>query len=174
MRTYDAERPGTRNRLSVGVADRQVVADGQTLVAHGLGACVAVALYDPGAGAAGLTTVMLPERTDSTAGTARKFADPGIRETFERLTDRGAAADGVVGWLVGGSDVFDLAGLESGVGARTVETARAELDRLGVPVVDEATGGDWGRTVEFDTDEGAVTVTTAGGWIRRLDRPGGD
>lgn len=175
MKTFETEsRTADRDRLVVGVADRQVVAGGQTLVAYGLGACVAVALYDTSTGVSALATVMLPREEAATVGSPRKFADAGTREALTRLVDEGGSYGTIVGWIAGGGEIFDLPGLDEGVGERTADVVREVLTSLDVPVVGEAVGGDRGRTVEFDTAGGAVTVQAVDGERRRLAGPEGE
>jgi chemotaxis protein CheD len=151
-----------RERRVVDVASHVVAADGETLVAYGLGACVAVGVRDAVHGVGGLAHTVLPERTESGA-TAGKFADSAVTAMLHELVEAGGAYDDVEAFVVGGADIFALPELPRDVGERTVEVARETLAGADVPVVAEAVGGGRGRSVEFDTADGEVVVTTADG-----------
>ena len=166
MKTYGSE-PGApeADRLRVGISEFIVVEDGETLKSYGLGSCLAIALYDEDAGIGGLAHVMLPdgdanERGEDTPG---KFADTAIRAMLRRMVERGATYTDVEAKIAGGSDMFEFESFGDGVGDRNVTAAHEELDKLGVPVVAEETGGRFGRTVEFDTDDWTLTIRTADG-----------
>lgn len=161
MRTFtDADEPA-RDQVLVAVADYELTTTGQTLVAHGLGACVAVVLYDPGAGIGALAHAMLPERPPDTGGATGTFVDE-VTETMTReLISEGASYGDLRAGLVGGATIFELPGIDTEVGGRTVDAARDRLSELGIPVVAEAVGGTVGRTASFDTATGVVTVNTA-------------
>lgn len=160
MKTYGT-LPDTEEDdwLLVRVSEYGVADGGETLIAHGLGACVAVALYAP-AGVGGLAHAMLPRKADG-AGTADgKFVDTAIHAMLREIIETGAGYGTVEARIVGGADIFHLDGLASDVGRRNVEAARDELETLGVPIVGEDVGGGRGRRVEFDTASGDLEVHT--------------
>lgn len=168
MKTYETH-PDTEedDRLHVRVSEYAVAGDGETLVAHGLGACVAVALYAP-AGVGGLAHAMLPRKADG-AGTADgKFVDTAIQAMLREIIETGAGYGTVEARIVGGADIFHLEGLAADVGRRNVEAARDELETLGVPIVGEDVGGGRGRRVEFDTASGELVVYTVESDTSRL------
>lgn len=151
-----------RERRVVDVASHVVAADGETLLAYGLGACVAVGVRDTAHGVGALAHAVLPERSESGAA-AGKFADAAVTAMLGDLVEAGGVYDDVEAFVVGGADIFVLPDLPQGVGERTAAVARETLAGLEVPVVAEAVGGDRGRSVEFDTETGRVTVSTAHG-----------
>lgn len=169
MRTYGGGDTN-RDRRTIGVANLVVAADGTTLVAYGLGACVAIALHDADNGVGALAHTMLPEQPADSGSEPGKFADSAVRAMLQEMVEAGAAYASVEARLVGGASIFEIEGLNVGVGERTVEVARDQLDTLDVPVVAEAVGGDRGRTVEFDTGSGELLIyTAAGDEPRQLD-----
>ena len=151
-----------RERRVVDVASHVVAADGETLVAYGLGACVAVGVRDTAHGVGALAHAVLPERSESGAA-AGKFADAAVTAMLGDLVEAGGVYDDVEAFVVGGADIFALPELPQGVGERTAAGAEETLAGLEVPVVAEAVGGDRGRSVEFDTETGRVVVSTAHG-----------
>lgn len=162
MKTYDAT-PGraAADRIHVGVAEYVVAEGGETLFAYGLGGCVGIALYDP-AGVGGLAHAMLPEATGST-GQPGTYVDTAVHDMLRDMIEAGAGYGSTEARLVGGADIFDLDGLADDAGARNLEAARTELERLDVPVVAEDVGGSRGRQVEFDTGVPELVVRTADG-----------
>lgn len=157
-----------RDRRTVGVAGHEVASGGETLVAYGLGACVAVGIRDTANGVGSLAHVMLPERPADSGSATGKFADSAVQTTLQELVEAGGAYGTAEAFLVGGADIFALGDLPQGVGSETARVARETLDRLGVPVGATALGGDRGRTVEFDTATGEVRISMAGGDGRLL------
>lgn len=170
MKTYtDDSTTVTRERRAVGIADTDVATEGETLVAYGLGATVAVPMYEPTNDVGGIAVVMLPSQEDATVDAAAKFADSGIQQLLEEMIDAGANYKDAVGWIVGGSDIFDLPEIEQGVGKRTARVAKEQLEALDIPVIDASVGGTQGRTVEFDTETATVSFRTVDGERTELD-----
>lgn len=168
MKTYETN-PDTEDddRLHVRVSEYTVADGGETLTAHGLGACVAVALYAP-AGVGGLAHAMLPRKADGAGSADGKFVDTAIHAMLREIVETGAGYGTVEARIVGGADIFHLDGLASDVGRRNVEAARDELEALGVPIVGEAVGGGRGRRVELDTASGELVVHTVDSDANRL------
>jgi chemotaxis protein CheD len=162
MKTHtEGGRDAAPDRLTVGLSEWRVVTDGETLVSHGVGASVAVALYDPGTGVGGLARAALPREAAGDGETPGKYADAAVRGLAEEMIAAGASYAALRAWLVGGSAPFSLDPLDEGVGERAVEAAAETLDRLNVAVVGRATGGARGRTVALDAGTGEVTVRRA-------------
>jgi chemotaxis protein CheD len=151
-----------RDHRVVDVATFVVGGDGETLVAYGLGACVAVGVRDVERGVGALAHVVLPERPDESGAAAGKFADSAVPAMLQQVVEAGAAYESLEAFVVGGADIFALPELATGVGGRTVDVVRAALDDAGVPVAVERVGGDRGRSVEFDAATGVVRLRTAG------------
>jgi chemotaxis protein CheD len=162
MKTYE-ETPDEpdRNRRFVGVSEYEVVADGETLVAYGLGACVGLAIYDPENGVGGLAHSMLPRQSDGDGTSEGKYVDTAVETMLREAVSAGASYAALEGYIVGGSDLLDLQKLPREVSDNNVATAREEFADLDVPVEGEDVGGSRGRTVEFDTGTGEIRVVTA-------------
>ncbi|MFB6141970.1 MAG: chemotaxis protein CheD [Halorientalis sp.] len=152
-----------RERRVVGVANYVVATAGETLVAYGLGACVAVGLYDEENGVGALAHTMLPEEPEDATAAPGKYADTTLRAMLQDVVEAGGAYGSLEGWMIGGADIFpvDHFDLEQGVGVRTAEVARRELESLDIPIVAEQIGGTDGRTVEFDTASGERYIRRA-------------
>ena len=162
------ERPGREVRVKV--ADHAIAGDGQHLVTLGLGSCVAIAIHAPRARLGALAHVLLPDTSIArNQGNPARFADRAVPLLVEALRARGAG-EPLVAKLVGGAGMFAQLLRQGGVnmGARNTESARAALRLAGVAVVAEDTGGDYGRSVWFDTASGTVTVRSLRGGDRVL------
>ncbi|WP_276300545.1 chemotaxis protein CheD [Halorussus lipolyticus] len=162
MKTYEGgpDEPD-RNRRFVGVSEYEVVSEGETLVAYGLGACVGLAIYDPENGVGGLAHSMLPRQSEGDGTSEGKYVDAAVETMLREAVSAGASYAGLEGYVVGGSDLLDLQQLPREVSDNNVATAREEFADLDVPIEGEDVGGSRGRTVEFDTETGELQVVTA-------------
>lgn len=162
MKTYGSE-PGAPQSVQVGISELAVSDGNDTLRSYGLGSCLAIALYDLDSEIGGLAHTMLPDgdSADNSDVKPGKYADTAIRALLRRMVERGASYTTVEAKLAGGSDMFEFESFGDGVGERNVAAARAELEKLGVPIVAEDVGGDYGRTVEFTPESGTLLVKTA-------------
>jgi len=149
-------------RIVVGVGEYRVAQAGATLMAVGLGSCVAIVLHDPVHLVGGLAHALLP---DPSAG--RRGANPGRFVTtalpllLEALGGAGADRTELNARIVGGATMFTaLSNGTSALGDRNVEAARLALARAGIRLVGEAVGGEYGRSVFFDVAVGRVRVTS--------------
>ncbi|MGH7560140.1 MAG: chemotaxis protein CheD [Gemmatimonadales bacterium] len=154
----------TSRRLFVGISELEVARAPATLSALALGSCVGVILHDPVAKVGGLAHVLLPSphigrpRVDAPG----RFAPSAVTALLESMASLGAELPRVTARLVGGASMFaqlQPAGTIQ-MGERNVHAVREALHRSGVRVTGEAVGGDFGRSVDFDVESGAVVVTS--------------
>lgn len=139
--------------IKVGMADLKVAKAPDTLTTLGLGSCIGLTLYDPVKKVGGLVHYMLPDSTKLKNNTnIAKFGDTGIRELLKQILAIGANQRRLVSKIAGGACMFETSGLSSigNVGARNAEQAKLVLKQLGIPLVAEDTGLNYGRTVELD------------------------
>jgi chemotaxis protein CheD len=157
--------------LLVRVADLRAGVGDDVLVTVGLGSCVAILLYDAEARVGGLAHVLLP----SPALAARdanpaKFPQYAVPNLLQLMTAQGARKDRVTGRLAGGASMFAALAPPGTVqmGERNLVAARHALSSHGVPLVGEAVGGDYGRTVRFRVRDGRVEVSTVAHGVQHL------
>lgn len=154
--------------FNVGIAEVKTSRDpGDTLMALGLGSCVAVSLYDAGARLGGVLHFMLPSsREHENRGSPLKFADTGLPALVQELEQLGAQRGRLEARLAGGASMFASASNPSrgagDVGARNVAAARAALAALGIAIAGEATGGHRGRTLKLELASGKTFVRSIG------------
>ena len=151
-----------RERL-VRVADLQIGTVEDVLVTVGLGSCVAILLHDAEAQVGGLAHVLLPSpalaRSD---GNPAKFPQSAVPRLLELMTGKGARPGRITGRLAGGASMFAALAPPGTIqmGERNLVAARQALHAHGVPLVGEAVGGDFGRTVRMCVADGRVEVST--------------
>ena len=149
--------------LLVRVADLQIGTQEDVLVTVGLGSCVAILLHDAEARVGGLAHTLLPSpalaRFD---GNPAKFPQLAVPRLLELMTKGGAREDRITGRLAGGASMFAALAPPGTIqmGERNLVAARQALHAHGVPLVGEAVGGDFGRTVRLRVFDGRVEITT--------------
>jgi chemotaxis protein CheD len=155
----------------VKVADFRSGVQDDTLITVGLGSCVAVLLHDREAQVGGLAHFLLPtpalSRLDSNPA---KFPQTAIPRLIELMVAHGAKPQRITARLAGGASMFATLAPPGTIqmGERNLVAARQVLNTHGVPLVGEAVGGDFGRTVRLRVNDGAVEVTTVAHGTQRL------
>ena len=140
------------------------------LMAVGLGSCVAITLYDPKHRVGGLAHVLLPDPSVARDATnPARFASEAVPLLVEAMRAQGGQAPYIVR-LAGGAALFGtMLGTSAGqMGERNVKAARAALERAGLRITAEETGGDAGRSVTLDVATGELTVRGVRGGLRVL------
>jgi chemotaxis protein CheD len=150
-------------RLVVGIGELAVSnRPGDVIVTHALGSCVAVCLWDPTAGVAGLLHFLLPDsRINPPRATEQPaaFADTGIPLLFERAYACGLHKNRCLVRLVGGAEIA-TSGATFDIGKRNVLAAKNLLWRNGVLISAEAIGGRAARTVNLHVADGRLVVSS--------------
>ena len=150
--------------IKVGIAQMDVVKAPNTIRTSGLGSCVGVILYDESKQIAGLIHVMLPDSSlgRSDAVNVAKFADTGIKALIELLKLEGVHAFKLKAKIAGGAQMFQFTSDKDSmrIGPRNVEAVKAELRKNSIRLVAEDTGGNSGRTIEFDPITSKLNIRT--------------
>ncbi|MBR1391978.1 MAG: chemotaxis protein CheD [Lachnospiraceae bacterium] len=153
------------NIVKVGMADLNVCAAPDVITTLGLGSCIGIALYDPVTKIGGLAHIMLPDSNLMKNNTnVAKFADTGIEELLVRVEKAGAVKRRLVAKIAGGAKMFEVSGTSEvgNIGNRNAEASRAKLKSLGIPLIAEDTGLNYGRTVELHCDTGDFLIKSVG------------
>jgi chemotaxis protein CheD len=150
--------------IKVGMADLRVAKDPDVLTTLGLGSCIGLSLYDPGTKIGGLVHYMLPDSTKLKNNTnVAKFGNSGIQELYRQVIAKGANKRRLVAKMAGGACMFNTSGNTAArVGDRNVEMAKLMLRALGVPLVAQDTGLNYGRTVELNCANGEFLIKSVG------------
>lgn len=151
--------------IKVGMADLNICKTPNVITTLGLGSCIGLVLYDPVTKIGGMVHYMLPDSTKVRNNTnVAKFADTGINELLKRVVAAGANRSRLVAKIAGGAKMFEVSGLSEvgNIGARNAEAAKAILKQLGIRLVAEDTGLNYGRTVELHCDTGEFYIKSVG------------
>lgn len=152
-------------RIKVGMADYNICHSPDSIITLGLGSCVGIVLYDRATGTAGMLHAMLPDSTKIRNNTNKaKFVNTGLEELLKQLQKEGVNKSGLVAKIAGGAKMFSFSveSEMSNIGDRNVEAAKKELARMGISIVAEDTGLDYGRTIEFYPETGALEIRAVG------------
>ena len=157
--------PGGRRHV-VGIGEFAVSdCPGDLIVTHALGSCIAVCLWDPHAGVAGLIHFLLPESRINQQRAAEQpaaFADTGIPLVFQAAYKLGATKARLRVRLVGGAEIAGdtTGGGTFNIGRRNHLAAKNVLWRNGVLIEKEEVGGRTVRTVHMGVNDGRVQIST--------------
>jgi chemotaxis protein CheD len=155
----------------VRVADLGVGEGNDTLVTVGLGSCVAIVLHDPEARVGGLAHVLLPSPAlAKDDGKPARFPQSAVPRLLQLMTAKGAQARRITARLAGGASMFAALAPAGTVqmGERNLVASREALASHNVPLVGEAVGGDFGRTVRLRVSDGSVEVSTVSHGVQHL------
>ena len=153
------------NMIKVGMADLNVCVAPDAITTLGLGSCVGVALYDKSTKIAGLVHVMLPDSTRVRQNSNKaKFADTGIDALIVEMRKKGANISMLTAKIAGGAQMFAFNTDNSmlHIGASNVEAVKTKLRTLGIQILAEDTGENYGRTVEFYPETGDFVIKAVG------------
>jgi chemotaxis protein CheD len=151
--------------IKVGMADLKACNAPDNLTTIGLGSCIGIAIYDPVTKISGLAHIMLPDSTQiRNNSNIAKFADTGIQKLYDDMIKMGANKSRLVAKIAGGATMFAGGGAAPtiNVGQRNAEASRAKLKELGISLVAEDCGLNFGRTVEIYSENGDFLIKAVG------------
>lgn len=151
--------------VKVGMADLNICSSPDALTTLGLGSCVGISLYDSVSKTAGMVHVMLPDSTKiKNNENFAKFADTGIDALIEKMILAGANRNRLVAKIAGGAQMFAFSSNNDmlRIGERNVEASKSKLASLGIRILAEDTGLNYGRTIEFYAGTGELYVKSVG------------
>ena len=162
------------NMIKVGMADLNVCRYPDNLTTLGLGSCIGACIYDPVTKIIGMCHYMLPDSTlIRNNQNIAKFGDTGIAETVARMEKMGALRSRMVAKIAGGAQMFAVssgaaASATMKVGEKNAEAAKINLKKLGIRLLAEDTGLNFGRTIEFYSEDGTLLIKAVGKELRRI------
>jgi len=151
--------------IKVGMADLNVCMAPNVLTTLGLGSCVGISLYDFNSKTAGMVHIMLPDSTKIRNNeNLAKFADTGIDALISRLISIGADRNRLIAKIAGGAQMFAFTSNNEmlRIGERNIEASKLKLQSLGIRIMAEDTGLNYGRTIEFYPQTGELYVKSVG------------
>lgn len=157
--------------IKVGMADLNIYKAPDAITTLGLGSCIGIAIYDPVTKIGGLAHIMLPDSTQIKNNTnIAKFADTGIEELVKRMIVAGANRRRMVAKIAGGAKMFETNVTSSvgNVGERNALASKAKLKQLGIRLVAQDTGLNYGRTVELHCETGDFLIKSVGKPVKTI------
>ena len=151
------------NRIIVGMADYAIIKCPTKVATLGLGSCIGITLYDPQVKIGGLVHIMLPSIDQARSKENKaKFADTGIVQLVEEMVKQGAVKRRIEAKIAGGASMFSFGNnSQLKIGLRNAEMTKKVLKDLNIPIINEDTGGKYGRTIELDSCNGILHVKSA-------------
>jgi chemotaxis protein CheD len=151
--------------IRVGISEVKVTEFPNKLRTAGLGSCVGIVLYDRSLGYAGMAHAMLPDHTifkNATLQFPGKYVDTAIQELLKELRLKGSHPTHLKAKLAGGAEMFKFTDRSMArIGERNIQASKSALDAWQIPLVAEETGGQFGRTIEFDITTSKLHIRTA-------------
>lgn len=157
--------------IVVRVADLGVGGADDVLVTVGLGSCVAIILYDASARIGGLAHILLPSRAlTRQEQNVAKFPQSAVPALLELMAAQGAKQRRITARLAGGASMFANLAAPGTIqmGERNLVATRQVLHTHGLPLVAEAVGGDYGRTVRLFVADGRIVVSSVAHGTQQL------
>lgn len=145
--------------IIVGISDYKTAKEPDKLITYALGSCVGTCLFDGINSIAGLSHILLPDSSISkTDKNIMKYADTAIEALVREIERFGIRRSLLKAKIAGGANMFATQSSGMNIGERNVAAVKEQLKRLGIRIVAEDTGKNYGRTVEFDPKTGTMTV----------------
>lgn len=157
--------------IKVGMADLKTGRSPDTLTTLGLGSCIGIALWDSVTKIGGLAHVMLPDSTKiRNNSNIAKFADTGIAELVRQMEMMGVPRKRMVAKIAGGACMFEVAGTTSvgNIGEKNALASKKKLKELGIRILAEDTGLNYGRTVELNCENGDYVIKAVGKSVKKI------
>lgn len=152
--------------IKVGMADLKTCVSPDAITTLGLGSCIGIAIVDPVTKIGGLAHIMLPDSTAirNSQQNIAKFADTGIAELVNQMVKLGAKKERMVAKIAGGAMMFAFKSQSelTMVGQRNAAASKQKLKELGIPILAEDTGANYGRTVIFYPETGEFHIRAVG------------
>jgi chemotaxis protein CheD len=143
--------------IIVGISDFKIAKPQDILITYALGSCIGTCLYDGVLGLGGLSHILLPEASICPGDTnIMKYADTAIEGLVRAMERLGASRSRLTAKIAGGAKMFACEGIN--MGDRNAEAVKRELRRLNIRLIAEDTGANYGRTVEFNPEDGSVMI----------------
>ena len=157
--------------IKVGMADLKTGKAPDILTTLGLGSCIGIAVWDPMTKIGGLAHIMLPDSTKiRNNSNIAKFADTGIDELIRLMLQAGANKNKLVAKIAGGARMFEVSGATTvgNIGEKNAIASKEKLKQLGIPLLAEDTGLNYGRTVELDCSNGNYLIKAVGKQVKTI------
>ena len=149
------------NTINVGVADLATSSSPDILKTI-LGSCIGIAIYSSKDRIGGLLHIMLPQLNNGDMNKA-KYANTGIPMLISTIENRyGIKRHTLIAKIAGGANMFSFIKNTNtifDIGNRNIAAVKYLLKELGIPIVGEDVGANYGRRIEFYLESGKMVIT---------------
>jgi chemotaxis protein CheD len=148
------------NEIIVETGSIKISNDSNALITSALGSCVAITLYDKKQKMGGMVHYILPENPGGKK--KAKYADSGIKLLLEKMIEFNAKKGNIKAKMIGGATMFEdfMDDVENSIGKRNVKKGKEILKELGIKLIAQDIGGNYGRSVKFQLFDGTVYITS--------------
>jgi len=142
------------------MGEMKTARDPDNLLALGVGSCIIITFFDPKLRIGALAHTMLPDsKKAAPSENPIKFADKAVDVMVKEMRKKGTLKQDIEAKIIGGANMFP--NIEHGdlkPGEDNITSVRKKLNKESIRLVGEAVGGTSGRSVEFSTVTGIVTI----------------
>ncbi|MBD7916337.1 chemotaxis protein CheD [Clostridium sp. Sa3CUN1] len=160
-----------KKEIRVGIADSAIVSSPDRLITMGLGSCIGIAIYDRERKMAGLVHIMLPDSKQfKNIVNPLKYADLGVENLVNQMILKGCKKENMTAKIAGGASMFNFPDKKiiSDIGKRNSIAVIETIKKLSIPIVGKDVGGNKGRTMIFESEDGSVMIRSIGSDLKRL------
>ena len=122
-----------------------------------VGSGVAICMWDRKKRFGGMCHYLYPEMLDK-GKTTVKYGNVAIYALIKIMKDYGARKQDIEAQIFGGADPIFEEGVKETFGPLNIRSAHAALEKYGIKVTSEDTGGHMGRKIAFNTDTNEVVI----------------
>ncbi|MDD5373105.1 MAG: chemotaxis protein CheD [Sulfurimonas sp.] len=127
------------------------------LISTVLGSCIAVCLYDKRLCIGGMNHYLLPF-WNGNGLQSLKFGNISIPKLIESMIDKGATCNTLEAKIFGGASINFSSCQTMMVGEKNILVAREILNDYKIKIVAEDVGGNNGRKIQFNLEQGKVLL----------------
>jgi chemotaxis protein CheD len=147
--------------INVSMSDMKTATNPHTLRSNGIGSCIVITLYDPEKRVGAMAHPMLAENISGSIENPLRFIESAIDAMLLALKGMGVSQAQLEAKIVGGASMFKVFDRNpDSIGIHNTEAAKNKLEREGIKIVANDTGGNAGRSVAFELTTGLVEVKT--------------
>ena len=144
---------------SIRMGEMRVDGDGNSLRTL-LGSCIGLALYDRQQKIGGLAHIVLP-RSRGKTDRPGKFVDTAIPALIQQMEQLAGQKLKLTARMAGGASMFATK-VAARIGLQNIQSCEQLLRDLQIPILARHCGGEQGRRMTFDTDNGNVVIEIVG------------
>lgn len=153
--------------LSVGIGELIVAKAPAILETRGLGSCVGVALYDEKNKIGALAHIMLPfssssDYVEQDSKTRFRYVSIALPYMLEKMIFMGSDKLSIIAKIVGGASMFRRPSKTLNIGEKNISAVKHFMDKNFIKIKSEEIGGNVGRSMFFNLDDGKVTIKISG------------